>query len=148
LYYAKSDWKSAESAYQSALALNSLNPIASSDLARVMLHTGESLDTALSLVQTARRQLPDSPEIADTTGWIYYQRGQYQLALDFLQQALNLAQKHQLPDNPDIHYHLGMAYEKLKQPALARQHLEQALKINPNYRSAAEIKQELLHMQS
>jgi tetratricopeptide (TPR) repeat protein len=148
LYEAKSDWKSAENAYQSVLAMNSLNPVASNDLARVMLHTGGSLDVALSLAQTARRGLQQSPIVADTVGWIYYQRGEYQLALYFLQQALTLQQKNHMPDNPDIHYHLGMTYEKTKQSGLARQNFEQVLKTNPNYRSASEVKAELVRLKS
>jgi tetratricopeptide (TPR) repeat protein len=148
LYAAKSDWKAAETAYQNAVAINSLNPVASNDLAGAMLHTGGSLDVAMSLVQAARRQLPASPAIADTMGWIYYQKGEYQLALSSLQEALNLASKSKMPDNADIHYHLGMAYLKTKQPTLARQNLEQVLKTSPNYRSADEIKEELDKLKS
>ena len=37
LYQSKSDWKKAEDAYQKALAINSQNPVASNELARVML---------------------------------------------------------------------------------------------------------------
>jgi tetratricopeptide (TPR) repeat protein len=148
IYVAKSDWKAAENAYQGALAINSLNPVAANDLANVMLHTGESLDAALSLVQTARRVSPQSSAIADTMGWIYYQKGQYQLALNSLEEALNLATKNQLPDDLDIRFHLGMAYVKTKQPALARQNLEQVLETNPNYESADEIRAELLQLKS
>jgi tetratricopeptide (TPR) repeat protein len=148
LYESKSDWKSAENAYQNALALNSQNPVASNVLARVMLHTGGSLDVALSLAQTAMKGLPDSPGVADTLGWIYYQKGVYPLAIRNLQEALKLQEKNSLPDNPDIHYHLGLAYEKTQQPALARQQFEQVLKIYPNYRDAAEIKKELTHLKS
>jgi tetratricopeptide (TPR) repeat protein len=113
-----------------------------------MLHTGESLDVALSLAQAARRGLPDSPAIVDTMGWIYYQKGVYPLAISNLQEALTLQEKNKLADNPDIHYHLGMAYEKSSQPAMARQQFEQVLKINPNYRDAAQIKSELTHLKS
>jgi tetratricopeptide (TPR) repeat protein len=148
LYESKSDWKKAEEAYQTALALNSQNPVASNNLARVMLHTGESLDVALSLAQAARRGLPDSPAIVDTMGWIYYQKGVYPLAISNLLEALTLQEKNKLADNPDIHYHLGMAYEKSSQPAMARQQFEQVLKINPNYRDAAQIKSELTHLKS
>lgn len=143
LYESKSDWKKAKSSYQSALALDSQNPVASNGLARMMLLTGESLDVALSLAQTARKELPESPGAIDTVGWIYYQKGMYPLAISSLNDALKLQQKDALPDNPDIHYHLGLAYEKTSQPALARQQFEQALKINPNYRDAAEIKKQL-----
>src|SRR5580698_646333 len=148
LYVARSDWKAAENAYQGALAVNSLNPVAANDLANVMLHTGESLDAAMSLVQTARRVSPQSPAIADTMGWIYYQKGQYQLALSSLEEALNLETRNQTPDNPDIRFHLGMAYMKTNQPAMARQNFEQVLKSAPNYTNANEIKAELSQLKS
>ncbi len=143
LYESKADWEKAQDAYQNALVLSPQNPVASNDLARVMLHTGGSFDTALALAQTAHRALPESPGVADTLGWIYYQKGIYPLAVTYLQQALSLVQQNKLPDNPDIHYHLAMAYQKTRQPVLARQNFEQVLKIDPNYRSASEIKREL-----
>ncbi len=52
-------------------------------LASVMLQSGGNLDVALSLAQTARRGMPDSPNVADTLGWIYYQKGAYRSAVDF-----------------------------------------------------------------
>jgi len=148
LYETRSDWKNAEDAYQNALNINSQNPVACNDLARMMLHAGENFDIALSLAQTARRGLPDAPGPSDTLGWVYYQKGVYPLAVNYLQEALKLQQKNKLPENPDIHFHLGMAYEKMDQRALARQQLEQVLKIFPNYRDAAEIKKELIRLKS
>jgi tetratricopeptide (TPR) repeat protein len=148
LYELKSDWKKAEGAFQSSLALNSQNPVASNELARVMLQTGENLDVALSLAQKARAGLPNSPGVADTIGWIYYRKGVYPLAITFLKEALDQQEKDKLPDNPDFDYHLGWACEKAGQPALARQHFEHVLKIRPNYPAAAEIKNELSHLKS
>jgi tetratricopeptide (TPR) repeat protein len=148
LYQSKSDWKDAEDAYQSALAINSQNAVASNDLARVMLSRGENLDLALSLAQTATRGLPNSPGAVDTLGWIYYRKGVYPLAVNYLEQAWKIQQKNNLPSNPDIDYHLGWAYEKAAQPALARQHFEQVLKEYPSYPGAAEIKTELTHLKS
>jgi tetratricopeptide (TPR) repeat protein len=143
LYESGSDWKKAEDAYQNALTLNPQDPMASNDLARVMLHTGGNLDMALSLAQTARRRLPDSPAVADTLGWIFYQQGVYPPAISNLQEALTLQVKNNLPDNPDIHYHLGLAYEKSNQPSLAREQFEHVLRISPNYSYATEIRKEL-----
>jgi tetratricopeptide (TPR) repeat protein len=148
LYQSKSDWKSAEDAYQKALAINSQDPVASVELARVMLSKGENLDVALSLAQTAGRGLPNSPSVVDTLGWIYYRKGVYPLAVNYLEQALKLQEKNNMPDNPDIDYHLGWAYEKAQQPALARQHFEHLLDGHPNYPAAAEIKKELTHLKS
>jgi tetratricopeptide (TPR) repeat protein len=148
LYESKSDWKKAGDSYQSALTLNSQNPVASNDLARVMLHTGGNLDVALSMAQMARRELPESPGVADTLGWIYFQKGVYPLAVNTLQEALKLQDRNKMPDNPDIHFHLGMSYEKSEQPALARQQYEHVLKIYPNYRDAVEIKKALVRLKS
>ncbi len=148
LYESKSDWKKAEDAYQNALAINSQDALASNNLARVMLQTGGNLDVALSLAQTARRGLPDSPGVADTLGWIYYQKGAYQPAISLLQEALKLQEKSKMPDNPDIHYHLGMAYAKTGQPALARQQFERVLKINPNSSDATDAKIQLAQLKS
>lgn len=148
LYVARSDWKKAENAYQAALVLSPQNPVASNDLARVLLSEGGNVDMALSLAQTARRQLPNSPAVVDTFGWIYYRRGMYELAITSLQQALALEQKSQLPTSPAIQYHLGMTYEKTRQLALARKHFEDALKADPNYRDAPKIRAELAHLPS
>jgi tetratricopeptide (TPR) repeat protein len=148
LYQSKRDSKKAEDAYQHALAINSQNPLAANDLARLMLNTGENLDIALGLAQTAGKGLPNSAAVADTLGWIYYRKGVYPMAVSYLQQALQLQEKNKLRESPDIDYHLGWAYEKTQQPALARQHFEQVLKTSPNYPAAAEIKKELAHLKS
>jgi cellulose synthase operon protein C len=148
LYESQSDWKQAEDAYHAALNVDPQNPVASNDLARVMVDDGGNIETALSLAQSARQSSPESPAVFDTLGWIYYHQGMYELAVNSLQQALSLEEKHQMPDNPDIHYHLGMAYEKTKQMALARENFEHVLKTNPNYPSAAQIKAELTRLKS
>ncbi len=144
-YESKSDSQQAEAAYRSALNLNPQHPLASNNLAKLMLRTGGNLDVALSLAQTARRGMPNSPAVADTLAWINYQKGAYQSAIGLLQEALSLQDKVRAPDNPDIHYHLGMAYAKNGQTALARQQLERALKLNPN---SSDVKKQLAQLKS
>ena len=148
LFESKRDWKKAEDAYQNALAIKPEDPMASNNLANVMVENGGNFDVALSLAQTARRGLPDSPEVADTLGWIYYQKGAYNSAISLLQEALRLQEKSKRPDNADIYYHLGLAYEKTDQPDRARQQFEHVLKINPNYSNAADVKKQLAQLKS
>ena len=148
LYESKSDSKKAEDAYQNALTLNSQDPIASNNLAKLMVQTGGNLDVAMSLAQTARKGQPDAPAVADTLAWIYYQKAAYQSAIGLLQEALKLQEKNKAPDSPDIHYHLGMAYAKSGQPALARQQFERVLKLNPNSSNAADAKNQLAQLKS
>jgi tetratricopeptide (TPR) repeat protein len=92
-YESKSDWKQAEDAYRNALTLRPQDPSASNNLSKVMVETGGNLDVAVSLAQTARRGLPDSPAVPDNLAWIYYQRGAYQSAIGLLQEALKLQEK-------------------------------------------------------
>ncbi len=148
LYERKQDWAKAKDAYQKALEIKPENPLASNNLAYVMLQSGGNVDMALSLAQTARRGMPDSPNAADTLGWILYQKGAYQSAVDLFQEALKLGEKSKAADDPTVHYHLGLAYEKTGKNDLARQHLERVLKINPNYSEAADVKKQLAQLKS
>jgi tetratricopeptide (TPR) repeat protein len=113
-----------------------------------MIETGGNVDVALSLAQTARRGMPNSPNAADTLGWVYYQKGAYQSAIDLFQEAVKLAKMSNAPEDATVQYHMGMAYQKVSQPSLAREHLEKALKIDPNASSAAEIKKTLAQLRS
>jgi tetratricopeptide (TPR) repeat protein len=148
LYERKQDWSDAKDAYQKALEIKPENPLASNNLAYVMLQSGGNVDMALSLAQTARRGMPDSPTAADTLGWVFYRKGAYQSAVDLFQEALKLGEKNKNPDEATVHYHLGLAYEKTGNNNLARQQLERVLKIDPNYGQASEVKKQLAQLKS
>jgi tetratricopeptide (TPR) repeat protein len=132
LYESKKNWDQAKSLYQQALAIAPDNPLASNNLAYVILDQGGNVDVAMGMAQTARRGMPDSPNAADTLGWAYYHKGIYQSAISQFQEALRLTEKRGGPDDADLHYHLGLAYQKTNQTALARQQLEKAVKLSPN----------------
>jgi tetratricopeptide (TPR) repeat protein len=148
LYEAQHDFTKAKAAYQKALELDSNNPLASNNLAYLLLENGGDVDEAVSLAQTARRGAPDSPGVADTLGWALYRKGYYQQSIDLFQEALRLATKGNRPDNPNLHYHLGLAYQKAGQPEQAKKELERVLQINPNYVNAVEVKKVLTELHS
>jgi tetratricopeptide (TPR) repeat protein len=114
----------------------------------VMLQTGGNVDVAMALAQTARRGMPDSPNYADTLGWVLYQKRAYKSSVDLFQEAIKLNDKAKAPENATLHYHLGLAYEKSDQKELARQQFERVLKINPNYSEAADVKKQLATLHS
>jgi tetratricopeptide (TPR) repeat protein len=58
---AREDWDHAKQQYQKALDIQPDNPLASNNLAYVMLQQGGNVDVAFAMAQTARRQLPDNP---------------------------------------------------------------------------------------
>jgi len=136
----KQDLAKAKQMYQKALEIRPNSALAANNLAYLMVQTGDNLDTALSLAQTARRGMSESPNAADTLGWVYYQKGIYRSAADLFEESLRLAQKAGQPDNATMHYHLGLAYNKTGEFALAKQHLQRVLKIQPEYRDASEVK--------
>jgi tetratricopeptide (TPR) repeat protein len=143
MYESQQDWPDAKAMYQKALEIQPDNPLASNNLAYVMLEQGGNVDIALGMAQTAQRGMPDSPYVADTLGWAYYHKGVYKSAIDLFQESLRLNEKRGGVDNPTVHLHLGLAYQKVNQPAQARQQLERALRINPNNSEARRALSEL-----
>jgi tetratricopeptide (TPR) repeat protein len=132
LYEAKQNWDQAKAMYQQALSLSPDQPLASNNLAYVILQQGGNVDVAMGMAQTARRGMPNSPNAADTLGWAYYHKGIYQSAISQFQEALRLNEKNGGPDDAVLHYHLGLAYQKSNQNGLARQQLEKAVKLRPD----------------
>jgi cellulose synthase operon protein C len=148
VYEHKRELEKAKSAYQTALQLRPGNPQASNNLAYVLLETNGSVDMALQLAQTARRNMPESSNVADTLGWAFYQKGVYESAIGMFQEAIKLSEKHKEAENPTYHYHLGLAYARTERPALARQQLERVLKIDPKYSSADDVRKQLAQLKS
>jgi cellulose synthase operon protein C len=124
--------------YKKALQIQPEQPIASNNLAYLMIEAGQNSDVALSLAQVARRALPNSSSTADTLAWVYYQKGNYTSARSLLEDALKTA-----PDDASIHYHLGMTYSKLANPADAAIHLKKAAALAPNSQTAKDAEKAL-----
>lgn len=143
LYSNQQNWDQAKAMYQQALALSPDNPLASNNLAYVILEQGGNVDVAMNMAQAARRGMPDSPSFADTLGWAYYHKGIYQSAINQFQEALRLNEKNGGPDDAVIHYHLGLSYQKVNQISLARQQLEKAVKLSPDNADARKALSEL-----
>jgi cellulose synthase operon protein C len=143
MYESQSNWDQAKAMYQKVLEIQPDNPVASNNLAYVLLQQGGNVDVALAMAQTARRGMPDSSNAADTLGWAYFQKGVYESAVQMFQESLRLNEKHGAADDPTVHYHLALAYQKLNQTSQARQQLERVLKINPSNADARKALSEL-----
>jgi Flp pilus assembly protein TadD len=135
IYENEKDWDHAKQQYQKVLEVQPDNPLASNNLAYVMLQQGGNLDVAFAMAQTARRQLPDNPNSADTLGWAFYQKHVYTSAVTLFKEAV---QKE--PDNALFNYHLGLAYAKSGQASLAKQQLERVVRIKPNFPEVEELR--------
>jgi tetratricopeptide (TPR) repeat protein len=134
----RNNWQKAQQMLQKAMEIDPNNAIAANNLAFLMLEHRGNVDVALTLAQTARRQAPDSPNIADTLGYAYYKKGIYSSSIDLFEEAVR-----KQPENASVQYHLGFAYVKASNSAKAREHLDKALKLDPNA-SDAEAARKLL----
>ena len=135
IYESKQDWDHAQQQYKKVLEIQPENPLASNNLAYVMLEQGGNVELAFTMAQTARRQLPDNPNSADTLGWAYYHRHVYTSAISLFKEAVK-----EKPDNALFNYHLGLAYAKNGQVALAKQQLDRVVRINPNFPDVDELR--------
>ncbi|MGH9325161.1 MAG: tetratricopeptide repeat protein [Terriglobia bacterium] len=139
---AEGNWQAARGDYQKALQAQPGYAAAANNLAYLMLQHGGNIDVALSLAQTARRAMPNSPGVADTLALAYYKKGDYSLAASLLAEALKKA-----PDSPDFNYHMGLVCERNRDKAEAIVHFERVLKLDPGYAKATRIRQSLVALQ-
>jgi tetratricopeptide (TPR) repeat protein len=138
LYESAGDPGNAMKMYRKSLNLNPNQPAVDNQLAYLMAQNGQDLDVALSLAESARQGLPNSPDTADTLAWIYYKKGLYPSALDLLQQAEQAD-----PGNATIEYHLGMTDIRMNNKSDATTHLKRATQLAPNSDSGKSAAQAL-----
>jgi tetratricopeptide (TPR) repeat protein len=124
--------------YQKVLKINSRFGPAQNNLAYLYADTGEKIDEALNLAQSAKEQLPEDPHVADTLGWVYYKKNIFTRAITYLKEA-----SEKLPDSPVVRYHLGMAYFKNGDRENAKKELKKALELSPGFPGAEEAKDTL-----
>ena len=141
IYELKKQPDQARKSYEAALAIDPRTPVAANNLAQHYADTGENLDLALQLAQTAKTGLPDRPEVDDTLGWVYYKKGLAPLAIRSFK--LCVAAK---PDNPTFLAHLGLAYAQNKDREPARQALKKALGMKADFDGAADARATLAQL--
>ncbi|MCU1384008.1 MAG: tetratricopeptide repeat protein [Acidobacteria bacterium] len=124
--------------FEHVLAVDPNMPVAANNIAWQDAQGNRNLDMALQLAQVAKAKLPNSAEVNDTLGWVYYRKGLATLAITSLEQA-----SRQNPTNPSVHYRLGMAYLKNGDQDKARGALQEALKLNSMFREAEDAKRAL-----
>jgi tetratricopeptide (TPR) repeat protein len=131
----RGDTRKAEDYYKKALQIQPAQPIAANNLAYLMLQNGENVDVALTLAQTARRAMPNSPNSADTLAWAYYFKGTYGYARDLLEDAIKIN-----PNSAAMQYHLGMVYSKLGDRSNAAIHFKKAIALAPDSPAAKDAR--------
>lgn len=122
--------------YKQAINLKSDDPLVNNNLAYLMAETGDNLDEALRLAQTAHQAMPEESAISDTVGWIYLKKNMVDSALQIFSNNIRTAPKH-----PVYRYHLGMALFQKGQKAKAKTELQAALTASPSSQDASKIRE-------
>jgi len=110
--------------YRAVLDIDSNNVLALNNLAWVLAK--DNPDEALKCAQQAVELAPDNATVEDTLGWIYYQKGIYRTAVDYLKNAVARE------STPRRQFHLGMCYIKVGDRAMGQKALNAALQKDPN----------------
>lgn len=117
---AMGNFAAARAAYQHALELAPDDVEAMNNLANALLRLKDP--TALGVAERALAKAPDNPLVIDTAGWIAFQHGQADRALQLLRNARLRA-----PANAEIRYHLATVLAKAGRRGEARTELTAAL---------------------
>ncbi|MEX2300447.1 MAG: tetratricopeptide repeat protein [Bryobacterales bacterium] len=132
------NYDAAIASYQKALSLSPEGPmavVALNNLAYRLSETRNALDEALNHAQRAKELAPENRQIDDTLGWIYYRKGIYPAALDYLESA---ASSDSGKKSALIQYHLALCQIKSGDAARGRQTLALAKSLDPKLPEAAE----------
>lgn len=128
--------------YQEALRIEPGNAIALNNLSWIHLGDGANIDVALGYAEQAREVAPQSVEISDTLGWIYYHKKRYQFAVELLRKAVE-----EKPDRGLYHYHLGKCYLAQENLRGAKRAFQQALRSEGDF-PRDEVRRELRELEA
>jgi Tfp pilus assembly protein PilF len=110
--------------YKAAAEIEPNNVVVLNNLAYVLAL--DNPDEALKYAERAGVISPNSANVQDTLGWIYYRKGVYSTAAAYLKRAVDTE------PTPRRQFHLGMAYLKTGDRDLGQKAILAALAKNPN----------------
>ena len=134
IQYSQGKHADAKKRYEAILSLTPTAVVAANNLAWIYQENNEKLDDALRLAQGAAERMPNSAEVQDTIGMIYFRKELPALAVSAFERSIEHS-----PDNASYHYHLAMALKKAGDEPRAREAAQQAIKLKPDYAEAQKL---------
>jgi tetratricopeptide (TPR) repeat protein len=131
IYLCRGDQATAATYYERALTRTPEDPVVLNNLAALMLEGNGDKARAMELALEAARLLPGNPLAADTLGWAYCQRREFDKATEYLIFAAL-----QTRQNPTVRYHLAEALYGKGEVTKARDQLKQALAMGQEFAAA------------
>jgi tetratricopeptide (TPR) repeat protein len=133
LYNSIGQFSLSDSAYERVLALDPDNALVNNNYAYSFSERNIELDRAERMTQRALKAEPNNPSYLDTMGWIYYQQGKYEKALEYIGRAVAQGET-----SATIYEHLGDVYYKLGNIPKALEAWKEALRKEPQRSSTKE----------
>jgi tetratricopeptide (TPR) repeat protein len=128
IYDKTKDFTKARDAYEKVLAAKPDSLSAMNNLAYLYADRLNQPDKALELARNARELQPTDAIVADTLGWILYQRADYVQALALFQESTG-----KFPDRPEFQLHLGLANYMMGRTEAARTAFRQVEQAPPDF---------------
>jgi tetratricopeptide (TPR) repeat protein len=115
------------------------------DLAYVLADDDDSsnLDRAMELAEEAQDSMRSDPAAADTVGYVFLRKGQYEAALQQFTHAIELSGDQTTAVAPKLHYHMGLTLDALSRSEEAAEAFEKALAIDSNFIGAEDARKRL-----
>jgi tetratricopeptide (TPR) repeat protein len=128
----------AEAELWAALQANPEDPILLNYLGYLWVDSGARVTEGAEMIARAWAAQPDSGNIQDSLGWAQYRQGQYETAVDTLEQAVSKE-----PANAEINDHLGDAYWRVGRQREAGFQWRRVLTLDPDAGRRAEVERKL-----
>lgn len=111
--------------FHKIIEIDTTNAVALNYVGYTLAEQNDSLEYALELINRALVLEGDNAYYLDSRGWVFYQMGRYEAALEELKKAAQLA------EDAIIFEHLGDIYMKLNDPTNAATAYQRALEQDP-----------------
>ncbi|ESQ75293.1 hypothetical protein ABAC402_09315 [Asticcacaulis sp. AC402] len=138
LYDGVNQWDKAEEAINKARALNETRPEVLNFLGYGWINQGVKVEEGMELVRQALAVNPKSGAMLDSLGWGYYKLGDYDQALTYIEQAVQLA-----PSDAEINEHLGDVYKAVGRDIEATYEWQRVLTLGASDKQAAAVRRKL-----
>jgi len=141
-YERSGDKKAAEEIFLGILKAHPENAQTLNYLGYMWAETGTNLDRAVEMINKAVAAEPRNGAFVDSLGWVYFQKGNLDLAEKYLNDAAHL-----LPRDATVHEHLGDVLAKRGDYARALTAYRAALKLEPEAKDEAKLKSKIAELE-
>jgi len=131
------NYQAARKHYEAVLLSNPDQVAALNNLAHLAAAYENRPDEALKYAQRARELAPGDPDVSGTLGWLYYRKGLYSTALEYLKEAVQRDGSSGGTNAAVRRYYLGLAYLKTGDRSQGLEILRKSLAAHPELPEAA-----------